>query len=111
MVVIAIIGILAVIAIQLYADFQQRTRTAKAQADARTLASAISMYSAHTAKLPAALNDLMLEVTNDQNQKAGPFMNSIPAPPQGWGPYAYAANANGTFSITTKGEGTTVSVP
>ena len=43
MIVVAIIGILAAIAIPLYANIQQRARIAKAQADARTLVSAISM--------------------------------------------------------------------
>ena len=47
MIVVAIIGILAAIAIPLYANIQARARIAKAQADARTLASAVSMYSAH----------------------------------------------------------------
>ena len=53
MIVVAIIGILAAIAIPLYANIQARARIAKAQADARTLASAVSMYSAHMGTLPA----------------------------------------------------------
>src|SRR6202158_5062783 len=47
MIVVAIIGILAAIAIPLYANVQARARLAKAQADARALASAVSVYSAH----------------------------------------------------------------
>src|SRR5438046_10155834 len=47
MIVVAIIGILAAIAIPLYANVQARARIAKAQADARALASAVSIYSAH----------------------------------------------------------------
>ena len=47
MIVVAIIGILAAIAIPLYANVQARARIAKAQADSRALASAISIYSAH----------------------------------------------------------------
>ena len=52
MIVVAIIGILAAIAIPLYANVQARARLAKAQADARALASAVSIYSAHVGSLP-----------------------------------------------------------
>ena len=46
LIVVAIIGILAAIAVPLYANVQQRARIAKAQADARALASAVSIYGA-----------------------------------------------------------------
>src|SRR5262249_22139819 len=49
MIVVAIIGILAAIAIPLYANVQTRARIAKAQADTRTLASSVSLYAAHHA--------------------------------------------------------------
>ena len=111
MIVVAIIGILAAIAIPLYASVQTRARVAKAQADLRTLASAVTMYSAHKAALPAALTDLTGKVKNDQNQEAGPFMGTIPSPPSGWGAYAYAPAADGTFSLTSTGDGTTITVP
>ena len=52
MIVVAIIGILTAIAFPLYANIQARARVAKAQADARTLASAVVVYSAHTGSLP-----------------------------------------------------------
>src|SRR5947199_4668310 len=92
MIVVAIIGILAAIAIPLYANVQQRARIAKAQADARALASAVSIYAAHMGVLPAALNDLSGQVTNGQNQVAGPFMARTPTPPAGWSStYGYSA--------------------
>ena len=115
MIVVAIIGILAAIAIPLYANVQTRARIAKAQADTRTMASAVSLYNAHMGALPAALTDLTSAQTNGLNQSAGPFMGTIPAPPPGgtpaWGAYGYTANTNGTFSITATGDGTTITVP
>ena len=81
LIVVAIIGILAAIAIPLYANVMQRARIAKAQADTRALTSAISIYGAHMGIVPPALANLTSAVTNAQNQVAGPFMASTPAPP------------------------------
>src|SRR5437763_8165207 len=52
LIVVAIIGILAAIAVPLYANVQARARIAKAQADTRAIASAVSIYSAHCGGLP-----------------------------------------------------------
>ncbi len=112
MIVVAIIGILAAIAIPLYANVQARARLAKAQADARALASAVSIYSAHMGSLPTALSELTTAATNAQNQVAGPFMASVPSGPTGWGSYAYTPVATaGTFTITNSGDSTSVSLP
>ena len=117
MIVVAIIGILAAIAIPLYANVQTRARIAKAQADTRTLGSAISIYAAHMGTLPAALTDLTGQVTNGLNQVAGPFMGSVPVPPPGGSPawatsYTYTPNAAaGTFTVGATGDGTTITVP
>jgi type II secretion system protein G len=114
LIVVAIIGILAAIAIPLYANVQQRARIAKAQADARALASAVSIYGAHMGVLPATGNlaALTSAVTNGQGQAAGPFMASVPPAPSGWAAYTYTANtATGVFTITSNGDGTTVSLP
>jgi type IV pilus assembly protein PilA len=112
MLVVAIIGILAVIAIPLYANVQARARLAKAQADARALASAVSIYSAHVGSLPAALTDLTSVITNAQGQVGGPFMASIPAGPAGWGTYVYTpVQSAGTFTISNSGDSTSVSLP
>ena len=93
MIVVAIIGILAAIAIPLYANVQARARIAKAQADARALASSVSIYAAHMGVLPTALGDLTVVATNIQGQTAGPFMANVPPPPAGWSsPYSYAAS-------------------
>jgi type II secretion system protein G len=113
LIVVAIIGILAAIAIPLYANVQQRARIAKAQADARALASAISIYAAHMGVLPGGLPALAAQATNGQNQVAGPFMARVPAPPSGWSSaYDYAPDtATGTFTISAAGDGTSVVMP
>ena len=115
MIVVAIIGILAAIAIPLYANIQSRARIAKAQADIRTLVSAVTMYSAHMGSLPTALSDLNAAATNGSGQSAGPFMPSTPAPPQGgspaWGSYGYTSTSSGTFTVSSSGDGTTIALP
>jgi prepilin-type N-terminal cleavage/methylation domain-containing protein len=110
MIVVAIIGILTAIAFPLYANIQARARMAKAQADARTLASAVSVFSAHVGTLPAALANLTVATTVN-GITAGPFINPIPNPPAGWGAYTYATAAGGSFSISTTGDSATVTVP
>ena len=112
MVVVAVIGILAAIAIPLYANVQARARIAKAQADARAIASAVSMYSAHMGSLPPSgqLTWLTEVATNGLRQTAGPFLNSVPAVPPGWDTYSYVVSGD-TFTITAIGDQTTVRVP
>ncbi len=115
MIVVAIIGILAAIAIPLYANVQARARIAKGQADARALASAVSIYAAHMGIVPSALALLTGVATNGQNQTAGPFMANLPSVPAGWTPsatYAFTASTGaGTFNISAIGDGATVTVP
>ena len=126
LIVIAIIGILAAIAVPLYANIQGRARVAKAQADTRAIASAVAIYSAHCGGLPdpasagalcpssaAAQNGvlppgLLIQQTNAQNQIGGPFLNSAPTLPAGWTgsgtSYKYVAQATGTFLLCASGE-------
>ena len=116
MIVVAIIGILAAIAIPLYANVQARARIAKAQADTRALASAASIYLAHMGSIPTGLDVLISVAVNSLGQSAGPFMVALPATPAGWssvnGTYEYAPSATaGTFVISATGDNATASSP
>jgi len=112
MIVVAIIGILAAIAIPLYANTQQKARIAKAQGDLRAMSSAVVIYSAHMNVVPTALTDLTSTVTNGLGQTGGPFLASVPTPPTGWVTYAYTSNtAAGTFTISSSGDATTIAMP
>ncbi|MBI3031096.1 MAG: prepilin-type N-terminal cleavage/methylation domain-containing protein [Candidatus Rokubacteria bacterium] len=109
MIVVAIIGILAAIAVPLFTNIQSRARISKAQADTRSIASAIVQFAAHCGDYPTQPGDtcgaggtpvasvnvgLTTQVTNTQGAVAGPFFNQIPLPPAGWGA-AYAINVAG----------------
>jgi hypothetical protein len=70
------------------------------------------MYSAHMGSLPNTLGSLTALATNSLSQQAGPCLASLPTPPAGWGSsYSYAAQPNGTYTISRSGDGTTVSIP
>ena len=114
MIVVAIIGILAAIAIPLYANVQARARIAKAQADVRTLAGAVSSYQAHVGSLPGNLGLLSVTASNTQGQTAGPFMPGSVAGPSGWAAtagYSFATASDGRFTVSAVGDGATVSAP
>ena len=114
MIVVAIIGILAAIAIPLYANIQERSRVARGQADARALVTAVSMYTAHMdGALPPGLATLLGVATNAAGLNAGPFMAAIPTTAWG-GAYTYNANTPvvGAFQIQfTDGSGNTYTLP
>jgi len=115
MIVVAIIGILAAIAVPLYQNIQSRARTAKATADIRTVASALVEYAIGCDGLPGTAGDIcnpggaapgsLLAVQNNPvtGQPVGPFFAVSPTPPPGWGA-AYAINipgpgGPGTFEV------------
>ena len=116
MVVVSVIGVVAALAIPLHANAQARARIEKAQSEMQMLASAVNMYKAHMGMLPPALTLLTSVAVNGRNERAGPFIDSLPMPPPGgtppWGAaYTYTSSSTGTFSITAMGDGTTLVVP
>lgn len=140
MIVVAIIGILAAIAIPMFASVQGRARTSKIQADLRTMASALSVFQAHCAKTPVvaagetfssttvAGTDTDCETTSiasllaaqlpSGGTSAGPFMQTLPSPPSGCAStYKYTSDGT-TFKVqylfgstTTAGCSSDVTVP
>jgi prepilin-type N-terminal cleavage/methylation domain-containing protein len=110
LVVVAVIGILTTISITVYHDVQSRSRIAKAQADTRTLASAVGAFQAHMGQMPAALAELSVAQTNTTGQAAGPFMASNPTPPAGW-TYSYVSGGPTGYTITATGDSTTITRP
>jgi type IV pilus assembly protein PilA len=127
MIVIAVIGILAAIAIPLYSSMQARARVAQAQADLRSLYSALVAFSAHCGDVPNAngamtstapltfaagtnatcatvsgasgtLSALGQTVTDTNSVSAGPFYSGGIAPPVGW-TYTYTRVGAGQFTL------------
>jgi type II secretion system protein G len=119
MLVVAIIGILAAIAIPLYSGVQRRARVAQAQADVRTMGSAVSVYTAHTGAIPTSSANLstgLTTATTAGGVAAGPFLPAMPSAPNGgvppWVPYAYSPNIApggaalaGAFVLCSSGDG------
>ena len=129
MIVIAIIGILAAIAIPLYSNMQARARVGKAQADLRGIYSALVAFGAHCGQVPQAaspaftdvapltfagpgtatcavaqagsLDQLGLQVTDANGVPAGPFYTGGAnlTPPSGW-TYQYTPTGTGTFTLS-----------
>jgi type IV pilus assembly protein PilA len=102
MIVVALIGILTSIAFPLYANVQTRVRIAKAKADLRTLASAVSIYAAYAGVTPVNVNSLT--ATSTVNGKTIPVtMPRIPTLPNTtWSKYTLIPGAaKGAFTITT----------
>jgi prepilin-type N-terminal cleavage/methylation domain-containing protein len=111
LIVVAIIGILAAIALPLYANMQARARVAKAQSDVRNVATAVAAYMAHMGSLPGAMTDLTGPTTNPQGISAGAFMANTPVPPSTAWAYSFATGAAGAFTVSATGEGQTITAP
>jgi prepilin-type N-terminal cleavage/methylation domain-containing protein len=121
MIVVAIIGILAAIAIPMFATVQNRARTSKIQADLRSMASVLSAYQAHCGRVPVAAAGTFNTATvagagtdcasdgighlrtakTIGGVTAGPFMSVLPSPPGGCGAsYGYVSADGNTFTLT-----------
>jgi general secretion pathway protein G len=111
MIVVAVIGVLASIAVPLFTSVQSRARTARVEADLRTIATAVSSYAAHMNANPRALGDLTVAATNAQGWTASPFLAAIPDAPAGWSAYTYTATGTGMFWLSSTGDSTVVTVP
>lgn len=134
MVVVAIIGILAAIAIPLYASMQAKARVGRGQADAAVLAEAFSAFGAHCGDVPAtaaawpaagggeaagtcAANlalfgpaALTRASTDAAGISAGPFLRTVPQPLATW-TYTYTRTGVGTFTIVAAGDGQNITLP
>ena len=127
MIVIAIIGILAAIAIPIYSNMQARARVAKAQSDLRGLYSALVAFGAHCGDTPNTGNTVVgpasltwaaagtdtcangvagdltflgKKVTDSNGVPAGPLYQPATSftPPVGW-TYTYAHTGVGQFTL------------
>lgn len=111
-VAMAIIAILAAIAFHLYESLSTKGRLTKAQSEVRTIATAVSIFEGHMGTLPPNLNALTVPAVNPAGMLAGPFLAAVPTPPGWmWTPYVYVPLPDGRFTITTSGEGITVTFP
>jgi type IV pilus assembly protein PilA len=138
--VVAIIGILAAIAMPIYANMQAKARSGKAQSDVATLAEAFSAFAAHCGDVPASVvagawpgtaggatcalalaatgvTPLTVAVTDANNIPSGPFFapGAIAAggsllPPTGW-TYAMTRNGVAVFTVTATDGTTTITRP
>ncbi len=113
MLVVAIIGILSAIALPMFANLHGRARLAKAQADVRAIASAITLFQTHMGAVPPSLAALNAPQTNSYGTIAGPFLSATPAAPQGWAAYAYTSTTGDTYTVSTSSaaDAATVTVP
>jgi len=112
MVTIAVVGIIAAIALQQYASLSAKSRVARAQSDAKAIATAVGVFTAHMGVLPGALNDLTLPAINAAGIPAGPFLQIVPNPPGPlWTPFVLTPFPDGTFNISATGDGVIVNSP
>ncbi|MFQ5946542.1 MAG: hypothetical protein ACE5NC_09900 [Anaerolineae bacterium] len=111
MLMIVVVGFMSAALPPAMPDISSLAPHAKAKADVRRLAWAVTTYAGYTGKLPATLRDLTAAAVNEQGLTAGPFMATVPTPPAGWSRYRYNIQADGTFTITSRGDGEEIRAP
>lgn len=77
MIVVAIIGILAAVAVPSFIDATDEARTARIQADLSTIGAAVEIYYAKNGEYPSALSDLV----STQADGRGGYLRAEPKPP------------------------------
>ena len=96
MVVIAILGVLAAIAIPKVSDSITLAKTAKLQADLHTIATAVAMYEADNGKLPSG--DLETALVPSSGRK---YLQTMPAPPDSAVPVTYKDGYDASTGVVT----------
>ncbi|SDE84203.1 type II secretion system protein [Sporomusa acidovorans] len=96
MVVIAILGILASIALPRLAGSITLAKAAKLQADLRTIGTAIALYEVDNGKLPEAELDAALVPTSGKK-----YLQAMPAPPDSSDPASYKAGYDASTGVVT----------
>jgi type II secretion system (T2SS) protein G len=85
-------------------------RATTARADAQQIARAVQLYQATFGTLPDSL-DALTRAQAVRGVSGGPFLASIPAPPAGWSPYRYRRQDESRFTISSSGDGVSVTAP
>jgi hypothetical protein len=85
-------------------------RQQKARGDAQSIMGAVKMYQTLFSELPESVEALTREQTV-KGVTGGPFLARVPAPPPGWSPYRLETRDDGSFTVTSAGEGKTAAAP
>lgn len=100
-VVIAILGILAGIAIPRFLNAQASARGAKLLGDLRSIDSAISIYAAETGNYPTKMSQLVITDTSAEDARS--LLAAIPVPPESDTTMIILQNDGSTKEFITSG--------
>lgn len=102
MIVVAIIGILAAVAVPSFLDATDEAKAARIQADLATVGSAVEIYYAKNGNYPGSLDEL---VSKSADGKGG-YLRAVPKSPVEKSPYVLEA---GSGEVTCSFNGVTYS--